>query len=133
MADWRSFMNEVILDHVEESTEAIGGVGKIVEINESKYCKRKYNGGPHVEGQRVFGEVEKGSGKLFLVAVHNRPKETLLALIKEWIRPGTTIYSDCWKSYDCLAEENYVHLTVNHSYCFIDPVTQWHTNTIESV
>ncbi|GFW83937.1 DDE_Tnp_IS1595 domain-containing protein [Trichonephila clavipes] len=83
--------------------------------------------------QKVFGGVERGSGKLFLVAVHNRTKETLLALIKEWIRPRRTVDSDCWKSYDCLAEENYVHLTVNHSYCFVDLVTQWHTNTIESV
>ncbi|GFY50386.1 hypothetical protein TNIN_280121 [Trichonephila inaurata madagascariensis] len=44
IADWRSFTNEVILDHVEESTEAIGGVGKIVEVDESKFGKRKYRG-----------------------------------------------------------------------------------------
>ncbi|GFT08100.1 DDE_Tnp_IS1595 domain-containing protein [Nephila pilipes] len=94
----------------KETSEIIGGVGKIVEIDESKFEKRKYNRGHRVEGQWVFGGVERGSGKLFLVAVHVRTKETLLSLIKEWIKPGTTIYSDCWKSYDCLADEDYEHL-----------------------
>jgi hypothetical protein len=26
-------------------------------------------------------------------------RASLLALIKQWILPGTIIYSDCWKSY----------------------------------
>ncbi|GFQ77052.1 DDE_Tnp_IS1595 domain-containing protein [Trichonephila clavata] len=124
-ADWRRFINEVILDHFEESTEAIGGVGKILEIDESKFGKKKYR----VEGRWIFGGVERGSGKLFFLAVHDQTKETLLALIKEWIRPRATIYSDCWKPYDCLAGENYVHLMVNRSYCFVDHVTQCLTNT----
>jgi len=41
-----------------------------------------------------------------------RKSETLLALITEWILPGTTIISDCWRSYDCLEDEGYVHLKV---------------------
>ncbi|GFX83322.1 hypothetical protein TNCV_2489781 [Trichonephila clavipes] len=45
MADSRRFINEVILDHVEQSTEATGGVGKIVYINKSNFGKRKYNRG----------------------------------------------------------------------------------------
>ncbi|GFU27127.1 DDE_Tnp_IS1595 domain-containing protein [Nephila pilipes] len=34
MADWRQFINEIIVDYVEETSETIGGVGKIVEIDE---------------------------------------------------------------------------------------------------
>ncbi|GFX27200.1 DUF1758 domain-containing protein [Trichonephila clavipes] len=68
---------------------------------------------------------------MFLVAVHNRTKETLIGLIQEWIKPGTTIYSDCWKSYATLGQVGYNHLTVNHSLNFVDPVTNCHTNTIE--
>ncbi|GFU06654.1 hypothetical protein TNCV_4352511 [Trichonephila clavipes] len=41
MADWRRFIHEAILDPVKESIEEIGGVGKIVEIDESKFGERK--------------------------------------------------------------------------------------------
>ncbi|KAF0724803.1 Uncharacterized protein FWK35_00027747, partial [Aphis craccivora] len=55
-----------------------------------------------------------------------------VAVIKEWIKPGTTIISDCWKAYNTLNDEGYVHMTVNHSLHFKDPVTGVHSNTIES-
>jgi len=29
--------------------------------------------------------------------------------------PGTTILSDCWKAYNSLSVEGYLHETVNHS------------------
>ncbi|GFT03757.1 uncharacterized protein NPIL_644831 [Nephila pilipes] len=61
MADWRQFINEITVDYIEETSETIGVVGKIVEIDESKFEKRKYNRGHRVEGQWVFGGVERGS------------------------------------------------------------------------
>ncbi|KAF8794392.1 hypothetical protein HNY73_002379 [Argiope bruennichi] len=75
------FINERILEYVEENSEKIGGVGKIVEVDESKFGKRKYNRGHRVEGQWVFGGVERGSGRTFLVAVHDRKAETLVSCI----------------------------------------------------
>jgi transposase-like protein len=47
----------------------------------------------------VFEGIERDSSKCFLVPVPDRKKETLIALIKEWIEPGTIIYSDCWGPY----------------------------------
>ena len=67
----------------------------------------------------------------FLQPVPSRDKETLVPLIKECITPGTKIISDCWKSYDCLSEEDFEHLTVNHSLNFTDPQTGAHTQNIE--
>ncbi|GFX30957.1 DDE_Tnp_IS1595 domain-containing protein [Trichonephila clavipes] len=126
-------VHKVILDYVEENSQQIGGKDCIVEIDESKFGKRKYNRSHLVEGQWVFGGVERGTDKMFLVAAHNRTKETVMALIQEWIKPGTTIYSDCWKSYATLGQVDYNHLTVNHSLNFVDPVTNCHTNIIEKV
>uniref|UniRef100_A0A1X7U535 ISXO2-like transposase domain-containing protein n=1 Tax=Amphimedon queenslandica TaxID=400682 RepID=A0A1X7U535_AMPQE len=40
--------------------------------------------------------------------------------------------SDCWKSYDKLEEEGYIHGTVNHSIEFVNSETGDHTQTIES-
>ncbi|GFR28436.1 nuclease HARBI1 [Trichonephila clavata] len=44
------------------SSEKIGGEGKIVEVDESQFGKRKYNRRHAMEGQWVFGGVERGSG-----------------------------------------------------------------------
>ncbi|GFV18000.1 putative transposase-like protein [Trichonephila clavipes] len=60
-----------------------------------------------------------------------KSKDTLLASIKSNIKEGTTIISDCWKSYDCLEDEGFLHLSVNHKMYFKDPETGSHTNSIE--
>ena len=40
--------------------------------------------------------------------------------------------SDLWKSYDCLQNEGYQHLTVNHSLNFVDPDTGVHMQGTEN-
>ncbi|KAF0746580.1 DDE Tnp IS1595 domain-containing protein [Aphis craccivora] len=134
--DWASFHREVVFDGMILRHEKIAtvffllliifitkAVGKVVEIDE----------GHRVEGQWVFGGVERITGKCFLVPVERRDKNTLLELIKQWILPGTLIISDCWKSYDCLKDEGYEHLTVNHSIEFKNPDTGAHTNNVEGM
>ena len=66
------------------------------------YVIGKYHRGKRVEGQWVFCGVERDSGKCFLEPVENRSAETLMALIEEWILPGSVIISDCWKSYSTI-------------------------------
>jgi transposase-like protein len=110
----------------------IGGVGKVVEVDESKFGRRKYHRGRYVKGQWVFGGVESGSGRTFLVTVNDRSTETLIGLIKKWIRPGTTVITDCWAAYHSPPDEGYTHLSVNHSITFVNESTGAHTNTIES-
>ena len=43
----------------------------------------------------------------------------LLPIIQKWIKPGTTIISDCWKVYCNLEKHGYTHTTVNHSTEFV--------------
>ena len=111
----------------------IGGEGKIVKIDESKFRKRKYNRGRLVEGQRVLRGICHEDKEIFLVPVASHDKETLIPLLKDRIRPGSIIYSDCWKSYNCLTEHDFSHLTVNHSHNFIDPHMGFHTQNVESM
>lgn len=128
--DWASFCREVTFDDLINNKKPIGGVGRTVELDESKFGKRKYHRGKRVEGQWVFGGYERETGCCFMVAVERRDAATLIPLIEEWVVPGTTIITDFWKSYDCISDA-YEHLKVNHSVNFKDPETGAHTNSIE--
>ena len=109
----------------------IGGPGKVVEIDESAFSRRKYHRGALRATHWVFGGIERGSNKCFFVSVKRRNKRTLWPLIFKHIAPGTKIISDCWVVYRGLNEHGYQHETVNHSVNFKDPVTGAHSNTVE--
>ena len=57
------FFRECCIYSVMEQSEQIGGNGVEVEIDESKFGKRKYHCGHKVEGQWVFGGREKYNTK----------------------------------------------------------------------
>jgi len=94
LTDWSSFFREVTM--VERKVK-LGGYGRTVEIDESKFGRRKHHLGHRVEGQWVFFGYERETGNCIMIPVENRTAETLLAIIKDWIKPGTTIISDCWR------------------------------------
>jgi len=112
----------------------IGGPDVIVEIDESKFGKRKHNRGHRVEGVWVVGGVERTpERRMFAISVEDRSAPTLLRLIERYVRPGSIIYTDCWKGYrtDGLIDLEMLHGTVNHTLHFVDPETGVHTNGIE--
>lgn len=115
IADLSSFCREVVSMAILNLSIKIGGPNKHIEIYESKF-------GNHVEDQWVFGGIEKESGKCFMCPVNIRDKYSLLAIIMQYIHPGTTIISDCWKTYNCIKDERFKQLTVNHSIYFVDPI-----------
>lgn len=131
--EWTQFLRESCVAKMLDGSQQIGGENVEVEIDESKFGKRKYYKGKRVEGQWVFGGREKeNTSKVFMVPVHNRKRSTLIPLITKYIKKGSIIHSDCWKSYQCLGEMGYTHLTVNHSKTFKDEETGACTNKIES-
>ena len=135
VVDWFNFLRELCCVFISEhASEQIGGPGCIVEIDESKFGKSKYNRGRHRPGQWVFGGIDRASSACFLVSVDRRDSATLIPIIYRYVRPGSTIISDEWKAYTCLRDSpQFQHLTVNHSINFVDPVTFAHTNTIEGM
>ena len=80
----------------------------------------------------MFGGVERESDRTFLVPVPDRTADTLVAIIRDWIEPGTTVISDSWAAYRNLESQGFTHRTINCSNHFIDPDTGAHTNTIKS-
>jgi len=125
------FCRETLLVYLEGCSEKIGGPNKTVEIDESKFGRRKYHKGHPVKGQWVFGGVERESGRTFLVPVPDRTADTLLCVIRAWIEPGTTLISDCWAAYQDIGSHGYTRHTINHSISFVNTDTGDHTNTIE--
>lgn len=133
VVDWSNFIREALLLWCVENSKQIGGPNCVVEIDEAKFGKRKYHRGRIIDGQWFFGGFERDSKELFVIPVPDRTSDTLLNAIKANVLPGTTIISDCWKAYNCLDEEGFQHLTVNHSYNFVDPDTGAHTQNIERI
>ena len=75
------YFRQLVSESLEDEDTIIGGDGIIVEIDEYKLGKRKYNRGHRVEGVWVLGGVERtDSRKVFLVEVPDRSAETLLSL-----------------------------------------------------
>ena len=77
--DWDSFFREVCEITMFDNSKKIGGEGKIVQIDEGKFGKRKYHRGNHVEGQWVFGGIEQDSRKCFMVAVDRKGRSNFVA------------------------------------------------------
>jgi len=64
--DWSSFCREVCIFWLSKESQVLGGPGVVVEINEAKFGKRKYNRGRWLDGQWVFCGFERGSKIVFL-------------------------------------------------------------------
>ncbi|CAF0967540.1 unnamed protein product [Brachionus calyciflorus] len=129
------------LDNLYNTVGKIGGPGHVVEIDESKIGKRKYNVGRMVEGSWILGMIDLGTEeapnpigdfRLEICSNNSRDGQTLLALINKHFEKGSTIITDCWKGYNGLEENGFEHLTVNHNYNFVDPNTFAHTKTVEA-
>lgn len=85
-----------------------------------------------MDGQWVFGGIERETGKIFMDPVEKSIRD--IPIIKRGKKNETRnnyFVSDFWKSYDVLGEEGY-NLKVNHLVNFKDPETGTHTNAIES-
>ena len=94
--------------------------------------RRKYNRGRQVDGQWVFGGIERGTTNAFMLVVPDHTRSTLLPIIQQYIRSGTTIMSDEWAAYREIGRiPGYSHETVNHSQNFINPTSGAHTQSIE--
>ena len=113
--------------------EKIGGVGKVVEIDETLIAHRKFNRGRVVAQQWLFGGVERETGKFFVELVPNRSRETLERVLLRRVERGMTVYSDEWSSYRHISHLGLDHHTVNHSRNFVNPQNGVHTQTVESL
>jgi transposase-like protein len=128
-----SHFRQLVASSLDENMQVIGGLGIIVEVDETKMGKRKYNRGHRVDGVWVVAGVERTKERrVFLAQVESRDKETLMDIIGRHVSVGSIVHTDLWRGYSSLSTElGLEHKTVNHSQCFKDKSTGVHTNFIE--
>jgi transposase-like protein len=133
-AFYRHFRH-LVASSLTEQDQVIGGPGIVVQVDETKLGKRKYNMGHRVEGVWVLvGIEETNESKIFLVPVENRNSQTLTNVISSHVASGSILWTDCWKGYDSIKENlGLEHFTVNHSMHYKDPDTQVCTNRVEGL
>lgn len=91
VVDWYNFCRDVCQQYLLDHPVTLGGLNddgtsKVVEVDESYFFHRKYHRGMWRNGRWVFGGVERGSGKCFLVEVANRDADTLETLIQMYVK-----------------------------------------------
>ena len=141
VAKWVELLRECIAFYLLEHSEILGGIdengrGKIVEMDESLFFRRKYNRGRLGDQQWYIGAIERGTRKICIIPVNNRNAETITTIIRENILPGTLIITDKWRAYNAALQnlDVYEHESVNHSLYFVDPNnSEVHTQNIEGL
>ena len=88
----------------------MGGPGRFVEVDEAKFGKRKYNRGRVIDGTWFLVVLNVALKIASWYRSPSRRSDVLLDLIKTWIRPGTTIISDCWTTIAFQMKASYTRL-----------------------
>ena len=127
---------------------SLGGPGTICQIDESQFGHRvkAHRGRAPSNPSWVFGIADCSSkpAKTMMKVVPDRSASSLIPIIEDNIKPGTTVRSDCWPSYNSLTTGTrplpYIHQTVNHETNFVEEkydeltgkTVPVHTQSIES-
>jgi transposase-like protein len=133
IAAFYNYFRSLVATTLDVEDQIIGGDGIIVEVDETKLGKRKYNRGHRVDGTWVVVGVERTSERrIFLIPVENRNSETLSNIIRNHVHDGSIVHTDYWKGYSSLSNDDRIqHRTVNHKEGFKDKSTGVHTNVVE--
>ncbi|KIH67194.1 hypothetical protein ANCDUO_02478 [Ancylostoma duodenale] len=118
-AQLEQYFRDICCEYFRRNRPILGGPGHVMEIDETCITKRKYNRGLR-RHQWFFGGYKRGSGISFLILVRRRDARTMLRLVAKYVRPGTTIGDDCWRSYRVSTlPQGFTHPTVDHQLNFV--------------
>lgn len=134
LTDWLKFAREICIQYYENHPVILGGVGRIVELDEALLVRRKYNQGRMVREQWIFGGYDVLLKKSFIVAVPNRRRETLFPIIRRFVLPGSIVVTDSAIVYNSINDLGMLHYKVNHKIGeFVSREHGFTTNHVESL
>lgn len=117
ISDRFSYCRELCMIALDESFSnegKIGGPGVVIEIDECKIGKRKYERGRVVEESWILGMIVRGEPDKYRLEIcpdNKRDQSTLLNLIKKHVEIGSEIHTDLWKGYSNL-KDNMISYTI---------------------
>ena len=128
MIDWQNFIHDVCCQYLLDHLVQMGGPGRIVEVDESKFMHQKYHCGRYCEDHWVLGIVKCDTNMCTMVAVEDCDAATLFPIVAQHVL-GTCIITDGWQAYNQLPQP---HDVVNYQLHFIDPNDPTlYANTVE--
>ncbi|WUR03783.1 DDE-TNP-IS1595 domain-containing protein [Vairimorpha necatrix] len=136
-------VKEIIMETISNSSTVvttIGGVGQRIQIDETAICNGIIVSNPYSRldsepGIRwIIGGVLEGNCREFFVElIPNRKWETILLVLKKYVKVGTDIVTDGYPSYPrAISEFGSHHSVVNHSMGFCNEEGQ-NTNYVENM
>ena len=81
-------------------------------------------------GKVAVFRLLKRNGKVYTVVVPNAQSATLLSIIREKVKPDSTVYTDTFRSYDVLDISEFSYFCLNYSTHFAE--NHNHINGIEN-
>jgi transposase len=129
---WRMFRQIRTLLSEEITLE-----GSSVEMDETYFGGRRkgYRGRPGAGDKKkspIVGIAERttGQGRVIAKATQSVNAETLTGMVKEYVLPESTVFTDDFSGYDRLKGHGFTHHRINHS-AKVWVMGDIHTNTIE--
>ncbi|KAI4292416.1 hypothetical protein PAPHI01_1690 [Pancytospora philotis] len=93
-------VSRIVVPWHYERIGQIGGPDVVIEVDESKFGKRKFNCGHRVEGTWALGATEKSSRHMIMMMpVANRTRDVPLAIFSRFVHPESRLRSDMWRGY----------------------------------
>jgi transposase len=130
---WRMFKQ--IRSMLEDGNSPLGGPDSPgVEMDETYMGGRRkgYKGRPGQGDKKktpVVGIAER-RGRVIVKATKNANADTLTGMVKEYVLPASTVFTDDFSGYDRLKKHGYMHHRIQHS-AKIYVSGNIHTNSIE--
>lgn len=109
----------------------IGGLNRIVQIDECLFSRRKYNIGRLTKKKWIVGGIDYMTNEVFFVETFSRSSQALNEIILNNVEKGSIIYTDGWAGYNGLQELGFTHFVVNHKRNFVNSETGVNTQKIE--
>jgi hypothetical protein len=130
--DWYNFCKGACVDILLSRSIPIGGHGIKIELYESKFWKRNHGDDHKVVNQWIFCGLEKDSTNCFLVTVVDKTPKTIIKILKQYVLPGSIVYSDIWKDGN-IEQDVHSHISVHHEITFRDMENGGVGNTTEGI
>lgn len=121
-ADLFTFFREMCMIDLMKNSVQIGGKDVYIEVDVCELGRMEYGRHKLSAGKFVMGGVNKINNNNFFTVIDRNRREDFFNAIREWVLPGSVLISECWKSYNCYSDEEFMHLCTTRNLTFKNAV-----------